>query len=381
MYAHPCGARGPEELVAALADPAPVQNPPATASPSDAEWNAAADAHLRRRVPELLPRAPQVTSHDALTDDVWLLHLSHGDPIVAKHQFYGLVTRGEPYDLLSVEQQVLTVLREAGHPVPSVLATDPEGQFIFLECVGPRTLAAALASRPSARQREGWARQVLDGLIRIEHALATDPRWEQVVIPGAGRRDLDLAWSQAGQAALEGLDLLLRRLGAPRSTVMLRRTHAALEELTLALGRRPPDLGVTDYQSGNVVIDESGERLTFLEFAKLGWDWTERRAVQYATSADADALPGLLDSQAVGMYGDLWEEVHGQDGAARRRALDGHHTIFHLLLGQRLCGSSASPAPDVLGELTRALTTPLCSEGLATEFRRRFSRLIPPQPG
>lgn len=352
-------------------------SPSSTASLSDAEWDVAMQAYLRRRVPQLLPNAPQVASLQAMTDDVWLVRLSHGGPIVAKHQFYGLVTRGEPYDLLSVEQQVLAVLRGAGHPVPSALAIDPEGQLIILEYVGPRTLGEALVSRPSPDERERWARQALEGLVHIEHTLAKDPRWEQMVIPGAGRRELCRAWSQAGQGALEGLDLLLRHLGAPRSALIARRTRTALEELVAALGQRPPDLGVTDYQPGNVVIDASGERLTFLEFAKLGWDWIERRAVQYTTCADAAALPGLLDAPAVRMYGDLWEAVHGQNGAPRRRALDGHHIIYHLLLAQRLCTSPDPPAPDVLAKLARGLATPLCSEGLATEFRRRFDRIKP----
>ena len=353
--------------------------PPLTASLSDSEWNAAVHTHLRRRVPELLPNAPQVTAFEILANDVWLVHLSHGDPTVAKHQFYGLVTRGEPYDLLSVEQQVLAALHDSGHPVPSVLAIDPEGQFIFLEYVGPRTLAHALASstRPSPQERMRWACQVLDGLVRIERPLAADPRWEQMVIPGASREDLSRAWDRAGHAALEGLGLLLRWLGIPRSALMSRRTRAVLEELVVALGQRPPDLGVTDYEPGNIVMDESGERLTFLEVAKLGWDWTERRAVQYTTRADASALPGLLEAQTVRIYGDLWEAEGGEDGGARRRALDGHHIVYHLLLAHRLCSGSSVPAPDTIKELTRVLATPLCGEGLAAEFRRRFSRITP----
>jgi len=364
-------------------EPATSPTPSVPVSLSDAEWDAAVHAHLRRRVPELLRNAPQVTALEVLADGVWLVHLSDGDPIVAKHQFYGLVTRGEPYDLLAVEQQVLMALHGAGHPVPSVLAIDPEGQFIFLEYVGPRTLTDALTSpsRPSPQQRERWACQVLGGLVCLERTLAADPRWEQMVTPGAGRQDLSRAWDQAGHAALEGLDLLLHRLDAPRSALMSRRPRAVLEELLAALGQRPPDLGVTDYQPGNIVIDESGERLTFIELAKLGWDWTERRAVQYTTRADASTLPGLLDAPAVRTYGDLWGAANSEDGAARRRALDGHHVVFHLLLAHRLCRGSTIPDPDTLGKLVRVLATPLCDEGPATEFRRRFSRITPHQLG
>ena len=355
----------------------------ATIAPSDAEWDAAVGAHLRRRAPQLLPNAPQVAEIGVLAENVWLVRLSSGDPVVAKHQFYGLLTRDEPYDLLAVEQQVLTTLHEAGHPVPAVLAIDPEAQIIFLECAGPRTLAEALssASRPGPQERELWAAQVLRGLVGIERVLAADARWEQVVIPGAGRQDLSRAWDAAGRAALEGLDLLLRGLGAWRSPQNTRRIHTVLEELVLSLGQRRPDLGVTDYQPGNIVLDESGERLTFLEFAKLGWDWTERRAVQYATGTDPSALPGLIEEQAVWLYGDLWAADDGVDGATRRRALDGHHIVYHLLLARRFCSEGTGPAPDTISELTRLLATPLCGEGLAAEFRRRFRRITPRQLG
>ena len=147
--------------------------------------------------------------------------------------------------------------------------------------------------------------------------------------------------------------------------------EARLRELARSLGRRPPSLGSTDYQPGNVVLDDSGERLTFLEQGKLGWDWTERRAVQYTTWVPAPDRDGLIDVEAASRYGDLWSEGEGK---ARRRALDGHHLIFHLLWTRRL------GLPEALGTVPEALAaglaTPLSDDPLAGEVRGRIAAAL-----
>lgn len=333
---------------------------------SDAEWEATLGGHLARRVPQILPGGPALASVQTLADDVWLLELSDGGRAVAKHQFYGLLTAGQPYDLLQVEVDVLGALRRAGCPVPVVFGTDPEAQVIFLEYAGPRTLGHALGGDPppTAAARRAWGVRLLQGLLQIEAALAQGPLWERRAVPGGSRGDLARTWEAVAAGSMEGFDLVLRALGEVPGA----RARASLGELARELGRRPPSLGATDYQPGNIVLDRSGQRLTFLELGKLGWDWTERRAVQYATWAPAPERPGLIEAATARAYGELWDEA---EGAWRRRALDGHHLVFHLLWARRLCRAGEGAAG--LQPLLRRLAAPLSDDPLAGEVRRRFA--------
>ncbi|MFH1569554.1 MAG: hypothetical protein ABIL09_16275 [Gemmatimonadota bacterium] len=321
-----------------------------------------------------MPGAPAVVSVEPLADEVWLVGLSDGGRLVAKHQFYGLLTHGEPYDLLGTELQVLRALRWVGCPVPGVFGADAGSQLLFLEDAGPRTLAAALTATPGPRaeERGRWARLLFEGLVQTERVLADEGRWGGSVVPGGSRPDLERAWSAATAAASESLERLLGYLGAPRPEAARHPVLAALEGLTASLGRRPPCLGPTDYQPGNLVLDAAGARLTFLELGKLGWDWSERRAVQYATCALAPERPGLVDAAAA----TAWAELAGQEGGgAGRVALDGHHLVYHLLLARRVLEADLPAA--ALTRVLGALGAPLSGDPAALAIRRCLAAANP----
>ena len=324
----------------------------------DAQWTAAVHERLREIVPGLVPGRPAVGVIRGIAEDVWRLELSDGGRAVAKHQLHGLLTRGEPHDLVCLEVEVLRHLRRRGCPVPVAFGADPEAQIILLEYAGPRTLAEALATETDRATRRRWLAEVWSGIGCIESGLSGG-EWEGRVAPGASRRDLERAWERAGKEAAAVLRTLFPA-GAGSAEALLRRLHGRLARL-------PPRLGPTDYQPGNIVLDGGGGRLTFLEMSKIGWDWTPRRAVQYTTIADAEgaAETGLLDPGS--LAGHCLDE-------GSRSSLDGHHLIYHLLLaGRRRRDGAVLPPP-----LARKLTGPLSGDPLTTGLRRRLGAHITP---
>ena len=327
----------------------------AGASLTDAQWTAAVRDRLRRVVPDLVPGRPAVAAIRGIAEDVWRLDLSDGGRVVARHQPFGLLTRGEPHDLLRLEVDLLRHLRRRGCPVPLAFGADPGSQIILLEDAGPRTLAEALPEEGDPAARRRWLARIWSGLGCIEGALA-DGGWEGRVAPGASRRDLERAWKEAGEEAVEGLRSLFPAGGAP--PLLVRR----LRELHRRLGRLPPRLGPTDYQPGNIVLGPGGGRLTFLELSKIGWDWTPRRAVQYTSTADAEGPPETCLLAAGSVEGSGLDE-------ASRSSLDGHHLIYHLLLARRFRRRRAGLLP---GSLARRLTEPLSADPLAAGLRRHL---------
>ena len=322
---------------------------------TDAQWTAAVHDRLREVVPGRVPGRPDVAAIHRIAEDVWRLDLSDRGQVVAKQQLQGLLTRGEPHDLVRLEAEVLRHLRQRGCPVPVAFGADPEAQIILLEYAGPRTLAEVLPAEADPATRRRWLRRVWRGIGCIERALS-EGEWEGRVAPGASRRDLERAWGRAGEEAVSVLRDLLRPGGGSSSLA-----EGLLLRLHRRLGRLPPRLGPTDYQPGNIVVDGGGERLTFIELSKIGWDWTPRRAVQYTSIADAEGAVEtcLLDPGSLAGCG-LDE--------GPRSSLDGHHLIYHLLLaGRRRRDGAVLPPP-----LARKLTEPLSADPLTAELRRRL---------
>ena len=323
-----------------------------------------------------------------LAAGVWRLDLDGGRRVVAKRQPFAGLARGRADDLLAVEQRVLSLLRERNCPVPRVLGADPSAHLIFFEHVGDETLDdAARSSGPERRQllRE----RLVSGFLQLEQAFADcQGELEPHVSPAASRDRLPAVLDQVRKGARNGLHGLLRRCGRA-SGPALRELEERLDELCSRLaGEEGESLGSTDYNARNVVVGGSGA-VSFIEFAKIGWDWPERRLVQYATGLGAGAeggFAGLLDRAAARQYA-RWAPA---DRTRRMFALDGHHLLFHLNAAAMLCGALDRPGhephrgllkawqqPELrLRQLCAAVAAPLAGDTMTTGFRRQFARLL-----
>ena len=72
---------------------------------TDAQWTAAVHDRLREVVPGRVPGRPDVAAIHRIAEDVWRLDLSDRGQVVAKQQLQGLLTRGEPHDLVRLEDR------------------------------------------------------------------------------------------------------------------------------------------------------------------------------------------------------------------------------------------------------------------------------------
>lgn len=330
-------------------------------------WVEATEEYLHDLVPRLLPGAPPVARIAPLAEDVWQVELGDGRRLVAKHQLWGFLARGAPYDLLQVEQQVLDLLGRQGCPVPGVLGLDPPSQVILLEYCGSHTLEE-VDSPP-------YIPQVIEGLLRIEQTLERHGdclAWRAV--PQAALPCLHWAWAQASLQARKGLEQLGQWHGCVPAA--LGRAQQALDEVLSSLAARPPALGATDYNPRNIAVDLEKGRLCFIDFAKIGWDWTERRLVQYTNTVKRD-FRSLIGAGEVAFY-------TAQAGRERARALDGHHLVFYLNAASRLGAALAAPAEHAAllrawgspqsrrEQLVRQLALPLGADPAAACIREIF---------
>jgi hypothetical protein len=272
-------------------------------------------------------------------------------PVVAKHQPAGLLSRDDPWNPCRVEQEVLDLLGREGCPVPRFLAVDPEAQVQVCEDRGAATLDDVAQDR-GARACRPYLVQVVDGLRIIEAACERHRAWLAArQHPAAGLLELERAWEEAGAEAHDGLGQLLGEPGPGAAW------HGLLERGRAWLGSRPATLGPTDYNARNLVVDPAAGRLTFVEFSQIGWDWTERRLVQYTwcpgSGRPAGRFRSLLDRRAVARFAG-----RGPEAASRRRAADWHDLHLHLIALARLEAARRSPGEEDHARLLAAWTRP-----------------------
>ena len=309
-----------------------------------------------------------------------------GERVVAKHQVFEDMTGGPADDLLAVEERVLELLAAANCPVPRVLGTDPDTRFIFFEHRGRLTFDDLCQTIPSGSAELG--RSIIAGFCEIESVFAARQKeLVPVTSPAGTRRQLALRDERSLQGAEEGVGRFAR--GAGVSGEEIRHLTELLRAITARLGSRLPTLGCMDYNARNVVVDESTQQSCFIEFAKIGWDWPERRLVQYGTSLgagrDEGEFVGLIKCPVV----DYYAGKDSDDYCGRALALDGHHLHFNLNAFAMLATALDDPDKPAnrallgvwrpprrrLRQLVEAVARPLSDDPMCTEFRRSIAAL------
>jgi hypothetical protein len=277
---------------------------------------------------------------------------------------FAFSTAGQPYDLLTVEQAVTGILRTAGCSVPDVLAVDHNTGIVILEDVGVTTLDDSVqTSSPAERFR--LATSAIDAFVRIQHTFVNQKGLtHNLVAPGGNRKSV--------KDAFEGLTDLLgpEQLRPLVSGSVTDSELDGVATLVHRLSEKTLVLGPTDYNARNIVLSDEA-RVWFLEWSKVGFDWPERRAVQYLTSLGA-GRPGsrprsLIDRWTADRYAG---SATWTDRVRAASDLDAHHLIFHILLALRWTASGA----DLPRGVRNGLITPL-SEDLETgNLRSLFCR-------
>ena len=354
-----------------------------TLEPTTACIDLSLEDYLHRRVPACFPTGQRVVDIREMAAGVWAVGLGDGSHVVAKHQAFAAATAGRPDDLLIVEPQVLGLLAESGCPVPRAWSVDAETGFIFLEFCGAHTIDDI--AQESGVSRDLSARLVT-GFCQIERVLSQRQNELLPLVSSAATRQLlHEAATRTHAETREGLATILihcQPLGVGSGGL---ETH--LDDICRRLSQREPTLASTDFNARNVVVDARAA-VTFIEFAKIGWDWPERRLVQYATSLGAGRKLGefrsALDPQSIEQYDHCTD-----DGAF---ALDGHHILFHLQAAASLCRALERPAQPrhkaLLGAWQRprrrlrylvgALATPFSDDTATSDFRSLFAKSVHP---
>ena len=246
------------------------------------------------------------------------------------------------YTPCEIESTILSILHRNGCRVPKIIWKSEDFHALLLEWCGELTLDAMAQSRPT-RTLKPILRTTLLELCRVETVFAENT---ELLTPYAFRFDLDITL----QRLLEQGRKTLGYLGGSITSSQTERLDTTWTALSNRLRTAPPTLDSLDYQSRNIVI--SDETPFLIDFSSVGWDWQERRLVQFFNSIGANQeganFVSLLNRELVDAYAE-WVTSHREtcspvEIAAR---VDSHHLLFYL---------------SVIHQLLRAVVQPEVSE-------------------
>jgi hypothetical protein len=252
--------------------------------------------------------------------------------------------------LLVTEALVLEHLHQRRCPVPEVHLVEPDLRILVTAWAGDRTMDDICQEEDSETGAQ-TGRGVAEGLCRIEAAMRDANLSESLIRkPDAGDEADDiLRMARRGaEALLGGGPLTEAREGLARVVERLRtgaRTVASL-----------------DYNARNVVVDCDGT-VRFIDFSTVGWDWPERRFVQYVTGLGAYRRGGHLVSPLTPELVAHYARARSAASPEAReeetlRAVDAHDLLFHLVILARLARLKSGPEAPGARLLRRAWDAP-----------------------
>ena len=328
--------------------------------------------------PALLPNHPQIDTIYPISQSrfhtVWKVTTSDQHHFVLKHHLFAHLTKGKSYDLIDVETCVTSILLEDNVSVPQILATHPENGFTIYEWCGEETLDDHCQQYDPAPH----ANKVIDTILALEQSFQKHTATLQShIAPGSSIQDVQTAFIEITTSLTDVLPDLIHTLTQQSSPNIS--TH--WQNICQQIQEMPFTLGPTDYNARNIVLS-SAKTPYILELSKIGYDWPERRLIQYTTSLGAHLatgrIVGLITPQCASMYAQKSATHRSIPADQTLTNLDIHHLIFHILAALQCLQANTQPNHpwkniDVrLNDIQTALSTPLSNSPSILFFRHLF---------
>ncbi len=251
-----------------------------------------------------------------------------------------------PYE---IEFTLLSMLHRNGCRVPKIIWKSEDSHALLLEWCGELTLDAMAQSRSSSTFKPILQTALME-LCRVESVFTENM---ERLTPYAFRYDVDTPLQDSLEQGRKTLGYLCSSLTSSQTTHL----DKAWTIISNRLRTAPQTFDSLDYQSRNIVISE--EVPFFIDFSSVGWDWQERRLVQYFNSIGANQaganFVSLLNREIVNAYATSVtshrEICSSMEVAAR---VDSHHLLFYLSVIHQILCAVAQPETSKSKTLLKA---------------------------
>lgn len=296
-------------------------------------------AHLNINSPEI--KVEPILHGTLQKSNVCRLIVGTDSYLLKKHDITVPVTE-TGFTPFQIERDTISTLNDGGLCVPRMIWESEEHNALLLEWCGDQTLDTIAQSRTLANLVP-ILNTILLELCRFEAFFAENRIQFQPYQFHFDHKKILVSLLEQGRKTIGYIQHLSK---TPHTTSHQKSLDAAWTSLTNQLLEATPTLGSLDYQAHNIVID--GNIPTFIDFASIGWDWQERRLVQYFNSIGANQeganFVSLLNRELVETYAE-WVIKHRENATVAEvtARVDGHHLLFYLTVIHRILEAVARP--------------------------------------
>ncbi len=319
-------------------------------------------------IPELSHIIPKIANRFRTSPDcLHVVPIKHGS--VERNNLWRVMVDGQSYVLkqhfitrpigdsaftpFEVESFALSTLSETGCSVPKVIWQSGPDFCLLLEWRGESTLDDLAQTTPLESLKETIT-GALGEFYRIEKSFvnlrADFARYVYSLdYPTYLRKTMDEMLDRGRKT----MEYLARSSGEPSPSDL----DKLWSNFTQAIRRDSATLGTLDYNARNIVVDTDG--ISFVDFGSIGWDWSERRIVQFFNSLGANREGGnfvnLLNRDVVRAYAN--RAITYRSGCSEEdifTQLDYHNILFYLSIVYRLLAGAAQPEQEENRALLRA---------------------------
>ena len=261
--------------------------------------------------------------------------------LLKQHEITDPVTKSG-FTPFQIEKFTLSTLHKGGCLVPQIIWESERHKALLLEWRGDHTLDS-LAQSGSVSSLMPEMHTILNVFCYIEEVFRKNEAQFRPYIFHFNLKQTLQRLLEQGRKTVGYLQHLSKTSPTASQAAEL---DTAWDSLSNRLLGARPTLGDLDYQAHNIVFDR--ELPYFIDFASVGWDWQERRLVQYFNSIGASQeganFVSLLNRELVDAYAE-WVVVNREkcstaDVVSR---VDGHHLLFYLSILHRILQAVAKP--------------------------------------
>lgn len=288
--------------------------------------------------------------------EITLQKILHGKR--EKHNVHKLRIRGKDYLLkqhdvsidvtgtgftpYQIENFALSTLYKGECRVPQIVWKSEEHKTLLLSWCGDETLDSCTQNR-QGKNLMPLLHTILIEMCKIEGFIAKhSAQFKHYMFQFDLKKNLRQLLKQ-GRKIIGYLGHLSK---TPPTTTQVQHLDDVWNSIANRLLSVQPTLGGLDYQANNIVIDE--QLPYFIDFGSIGWDWQERRFVQYFNSIGAyqegSNFISLLNRELVDKYA-KWVSEHRENCSITDVVtwVDGHHLLFYLSIIQRILETVTNP--------------------------------------
>ena len=311
-------------------------------------------------IPELCRIIPKISAlFGKSPDSLHFAPIRHGS--VERESVWRVTVDGQNYALkqhivaspvgdstftpFEVESAVLSTLRDAGCSVPTIVWRSDADFCLLLDWRGESTLDD-LAQAAPLESLNGVIVDALGGFCQIEKSFA-DRRAD--LAPYVYTLDYPAYLRHTMQGIIDRgrktMGYLAQLCGAPTASDL----DELWSNLAPSLHGNSGTLGALDYNARNIMVDANS--VSFVDFGGIGWDWSERRIVQYFNSLGSNREGGnfinLLNQEVIGAYAN--RALAYRSGISEENIfvqLDYHNILFYLSVVHRLLEAVVQPTRE-----------------------------------